>query len=178
MSALIYPKQIVEIREKFAKSCEYLISHVNNLVGYTLLDNSVKDELVEAMHKKVLDLYQYVYQTPHNKLTDEKAKEIVDAILNFVWMRYVVPTNGEIGWNQWADDPLGLLVRGAIARYKLNKGLPVNGFELAILSGTSVGNISNMVRRGKIKAEKVETDKNREWQIPAEEALAYLEGRE
>ncbi len=173
---LLLPSDLANIGEELRTKVERLQRILNYTTGETVITEMDVKTIVDKLYHMVLELFQYVYHTPYNTLDDDTALSMVQALTDFVWMRGVTPMGNNISWNVWYESKLGILVRGVLARYKLNTGKPLNAKELAILAGTSVANIVILLKRKRIIGERrsMQHRGGFEWLIPPKEAKEHL----
>lgn len=166
------PNTIKEIVQSVVDRVKVAMEHVSTILGYPIFSTEDEAALKTSLGKLVKTLYLYAIGLSNEK--PEHIRWIIQTIINLVWMKGVVP-NDRVQWHFWSfSDPLGLIVRIAETRIKLEEGQYLTATELALLSGTTPGNISHHIRYGNIKAVK-NNENDREWLVPPDEARRYID---
>lgn len=136
-------------------------------IDLTYDEKKARETVLEKMQQL------FLYAAGWSSSPEHELNELIEDIITVVYMGKDFPVNKNVFWKAWMKTPLGYLVRMTIARMKYNHRENLNAVELSILSGTNPSNITHLIKRKTIKAEK--DGINTEWTIPFEEAQRYLE---
>lgn len=172
MSYYIKPTDVGKIADNFVNEIVLNLQSVTTLFKVKAIDDSDVQLMKQEAREILSKLYLYATAADKTPYSDEEAMIVCEQISDVAWNRSVSPYQKKIFWNTWLNSDLGKIVRMAIARKKFRNKEPLNALDLSLISMTTPANISNLINRGVIEAEKGNQD--REWIITSEEAERYL----